>query len=108
MTDRRTGETRRAALASGRQRLSRRLRGPLAASALLMSVQAWSATPAVQQQLATSSVANPAGARLNATPHPDVPLTLDAMWYAPAEKTLAEESDLARLARGIRDARRER
>jgi peptidoglycan lytic transglycosylase len=102
MIDERTREA--APLGAVSVRLPRRLLGPLGASALLMSVQAWSATPAVEQQLAPAptSLANASTARLNATAHPDVPPTLDAMWYAPAEKTLAQESDLARLARGIR------
>jgi soluble lytic murein transglycosylase len=84
-------------------RLSWRVIGPLGASALLVSVQAWSASPAAQQQqLAPVALANPAAARLSPTPHADVPLTLEAMWYAAPEKPLAETSDLARLARGVR------
>jgi soluble lytic murein transglycosylase len=80
---------------------------PIGASALLLSAQAWNATPVAQQALApaperVSGLTNTAAGRLAPTNHPDIPTTRETMWFAPAEKTLPEESELARFARGVR------
>lgn len=70
----------------------------VAASALLITVQAWPAARGAQELIPTGL----SNTVLSPTAHPAVPPTLASMWYAPPEKALAPHSELAGLARGIR------
>ncbi len=84
-------------------RESRWLLVPAAVGAVAMTGQLWSVT------VGRRAAARPARtlsttleARLSPTTHAPVPPTLEAMWYARAERTLAAGSDLAGLARGVK------
>ncbi len=99
MTDR-DDENTRVTTGSDHDRRLTWLLKPLAASVLIVSAQAWSAAPPLRQE--SQAPPAPLVDRLAPTHHPTVPPTLEAMWYAPPERTLPEQSDLARLARGVR------
>src|SRR5688500_11723068 len=72
---------------------------PFIAAALLITVQAWNATPGAQQEPAPTPP-NTLEARLSPTTHPPVPATLEAMWYA--RRTDAQpRGPVANLARGV-------
>ena len=73
---------------------------PLIASALLITVQAWNATPGAVQELTPPPLTNTSEARLNPTAHPTVPATLEAMWYARTPEP-APAGALAGFARGV-------
>ncbi|HUE88671.1 MAG TPA: transglycosylase SLT domain-containing protein [Vicinamibacterales bacterium] len=71
---------------------------PLVASALLITVQAW--TGGRQQEPASTAPADSLGAGLIPTAHVPVPARLEAMWYAPSSAAPSSEA-VARLARGV-------
>lgn len=75
---------------------------PLVASALLISVQAWSGgSVAPQQHTAAAPLDDTIDARLNPTAHVAVPPRLEAMWYVPPTAA-PEKGVLADLARGVK------
>jgi soluble lytic murein transglycosylase len=73
---------------------------PLAASVLLVSVQAWNSASAPQQPLVAAPLTNTADARLNPTMHPAVPARLESMWYVPDAEPPAS-GVIANLAKGV-------
>jgi soluble lytic murein transglycosylase len=73
---------------------------PLAASVLLISVQAWNSASAPQQPLVAAPLTNTADARLNPTMHPAVPARLESMWYVPDAEPPAS-GVIANLAKGV-------
>jgi soluble lytic murein transglycosylase len=79
-----------------------RLLVPAAVGAVAMTGQLWSVTSVAEQQHVQPNLSTTLEARLSPTTHAPVPPTLEAMWYARAERTLAAGSDLAGLARGVK------
>jgi soluble lytic murein transglycosylase len=83
-----------------------RIRPLLMASALLLTMQQTGvSSPDVQQSLATADAAG--GLVLLPTAHPEVPESLDALWYAPAAARARSEAKpsnapLASFAAGVR------
>jgi soluble lytic murein transglycosylase len=73
---------------------------PLAASALVISVQAWNGADGVQQGAVSTNLSNTLDARLSPTAHPAVPATLDAMWFVPRAPA-ALPAAMTNLARGV-------
>lgn len=73
---------------------------PLLAAALLITVQAWNASPGTQQNLAPTPLTNTIDARLSPTTHPTVPATLESMWYARSAEPMPKGA-LANFARGV-------
>jgi soluble lytic murein transglycosylase len=84
------------------ERTNTRLLFALLASALLLSVQAGTALPGAQQELATAGLPATIGAPLSPTLHPAVPETLEAMWFAPPKSSAATPGVLVQLAQGVR------
>jgi len=72
---------------------------PLIASALIITVQAWSGG-AGQQQSGSTTRGDSLEAGLTPTVHPPVPARVVAMWYAPAGNA-PSSNGLVRLARGV-------
>jgi soluble lytic murein transglycosylase len=83
---------------------------PLAGSALLITLQAWSAASGPQTTVAAPQqdpvsppvLADTVAARLSPTAHPAVPATLETMWYVRDASAQPEPGALANLARGVR------
>jgi soluble lytic murein transglycosylase len=79
---------------------------PLAACALLITVQAWSGSEGQEQagppqDVAPPVLSNTIDARLNPTIHPAVPARLEAMWYSPDSAAPPASGALANLVRGV-------
>jgi soluble lytic murein transglycosylase len=74
---------------------------PLLASAVVITLQAWSGTGAVEQHQSATTDPSHALAGLVATDHPPVPSRLEAMWYAPAPDAPAPSAAVANVARGV-------
>ncbi len=73
---------------------------PLAAAALLITVQAWNAAPGAQQGAEPAPPPNTLVARLTPNPHPVVPATLQSMWYARRTEAVSS-GPLGNFARGV-------
>ena len=73
---------------------------PLAASALLVTAQAWNSASGPQQSVVAAPLTNTVDARLNPTMHPAVPASLEAMWYVPDTEPPASGT-VANLAKGV-------
>jgi hypothetical protein len=67
---------------------------------LIISVQAWNASPGAPQEATPASLPKTTDARLTPTAHPAVPPTLEAMWYARGI-TPPTTGAMADFARGV-------